>query len=218
MSSCCGFRFSELLCCVLPRLVVPSIVFPILSGCWLVQVQRSVCRCRSSMHMPGPSVAAHGPHPAPRNNHHPPSAVYHRNSRVSRDVSAFPSGLARAVPRLSFPWPRKPRTAPDPSMHMHVIGGLRASCSPVRLSFRFLLNKKSLWVVETGDPGCCQWPHHIYRHVHAARLAGKATQHDLTPPLLASTPSVSFYLSLDSVKLHCPATNKKKRREYYTCI
>jgi hypothetical protein len=149
MSSCCGFRFSELLCCVLPRLVVPSIVFPILSGCWLVQVQRSVCRCRSSMHMPGPSVAAHGPHPAPRNNHHPPSAVYHRNSRVSRDVSAFPSGLARAVPRLSFPWPRKPRTAPDPSMHMHVIGGLRASCSPVRLSFRFLLNKKSLWVVET---------------------------------------------------------------------
>jgi hypothetical protein len=34
-------------------------------------------------------------------------------------------------------------------MHMHVIGGLRASCSPVRLSFRFLLNKKSLWVVET---------------------------------------------------------------------
>ena len=28
------------------------------------------------------------------------------------------------------------------------------------------------------------------------------------------TPSVSFYLSLDSVKLHYPATNKKKRREY----
>jgi hypothetical protein len=29
-----------------------------------------------------------------------------------------------------------------------------------------------------------------------------------------STPSVSFYLSLDSVELHYPATNKKKRREY----
>jgi hypothetical protein len=28
------------------------------------------------------------------------------------------------------------------------------------------------------------------------------------------TPSVSFYLSLDSVILHYPATNKKKRREY----
>jgi hypothetical protein len=31
---------------------------------------------------------------------------------------------------------------------------------------------------------------------------------------MLSTPSVSFYLSLDSVKLHYPATNKKKRREY----
>ena len=32
-------------------------------------------------------------------------------------------------------------------------------------------------------------------------------------------PSVSFYMSLDSVKLHYPATNKKKRREYviYVC-
>jgi hypothetical protein len=30
---------------------------------------------------------------------------------------------------------------------------------------------------------------------------------------VASTPSVSFYLSLDSVILHYPATNKKKRRE-----
>jgi hypothetical protein len=29
-----------------------------------------------------------------------------------------------------------------------------------------------------------------------------------------TTPSVSFYLSLDSAKLHYPATNKKKRREY----
>jgi hypothetical protein len=28
------------------------------------------------------------------------------------------------------------------------------------------------------------------------------------------TPSVSFYLSLDSAKLHYPTTNKKKRREY----
>jgi hypothetical protein len=28
------------------------------------------------------------------------------------------------------------------------------------------------------------------------------------------TPSVSFYLSLDSAKLHYPATNKKKQREY----
>jgi hypothetical protein len=33
---------------------------------------------------------------------------------------------------------------------------------------------------------------------------------------LQDTPSVSFYLSLDSVKLHYPATNKKKRREYYS--
>jgi hypothetical protein len=31
-----------------------------------------------------------------------------------------------------------------------------------------------------------------------------------------TTPSVSFYLSLDSVILHYPATNKKKRREYYS--
>jgi hypothetical protein len=31
--------------------------------------------------------------------------------------------------------------------------------------------------------------------------------------LKPTTPSVSFYLSLDSVKLHYPATNKKKRRE-----
>jgi hypothetical protein len=30
------------------------------------------------------------------------------------------------------------------------------------------------------------------------------------------TPSVSFYLSLDSAILHYPATNKKKRREYFT--
>jgi hypothetical protein len=29
-----------------------------------------------------------------------------------------------------------------------------------------------------------------------------------------TTPSVSFYLSLNSVKLHYSATNKKKRREY----
>jgi hypothetical protein len=29
-----------------------------------------------------------------------------------------------------------------------------------------------------------------------------------------TTPSVSFYLSLDSAILHYPATNKKKRREY----
>jgi hypothetical protein len=28
------------------------------------------------------------------------------------------------------------------------------------------------------------------------------------------TPSVSFYLSLDSVILHYPATNKKERRKY----
>jgi hypothetical protein len=32
--------------------------------------------------------------------------------------------------------------------------------------------------------------------------------------MLISTPSVSFYLSLDSVILHYPTTNKKKRREY----
>jgi hypothetical protein len=36
------------------------------------------------------------------------------------------------------------------------------------------------------------------------------------PLRLACTPSVSFYLSMDNVKLHYPATNKKKRREY--CI
>jgi hypothetical protein len=30
-----------------------------------------------------------------------------------------------------------------------------------------------------------------------------------------ATPSVSFYLSPDSAILHYPATNKKKRREYY---
>jgi hypothetical protein len=35
---------------------------------------------------------------------------------------------------------------------------------------------------------------------------------------LTYTPSVSFYLSLDSAKLHYPATNKKKRREYYITI
>jgi hypothetical protein len=37
-------------------------------------------------------------------------------------------------------------------------------------------------------------------------------------PLLTyvRTPSVSFYLSLDSAILHYPATNKKKRREYVT--
>jgi hypothetical protein len=29
-----------------------------------------------------------------------------------------------------------------------------------------------------------------------------------------ATPSVYFYFSLDSAKLHYPATNKKKRREY----
>jgi hypothetical protein len=29
-----------------------------------------------------------------------------------------------------------------------------------------------------------------------------------------TTPSVSFYLSLDSVILYYPATNKKKRSEY----
>jgi NAD(P)-dependent dehydrogenase (short-subunit alcohol dehydrogenase family) len=33
--------------------------------------------------------------------------------------------------------------------------------------------------------------------------------------IIIYTPSVPFYLSLDSVKLHYPATNKKKRREYH---
>jgi hypothetical protein len=33
-----------------------------------------------------------------------------------------------------------------------------------------------------------------------------------------STPSVSFYLSLDSAILHYPATNKKKRREYISSL
>jgi hypothetical protein len=32
------------------------------------------------------------------------------------------------------------------------------------------------------------------------------------------TSSVSFYLSLDSTILHYPATNKKKRKEYYLLI
>jgi hypothetical protein len=32
--------------------------------------------------------------------------------------------------------------------------------------------------------------------------------------VVVRTPSVSFYLSLDSVILHYPAKNKKKRREY----
>jgi hypothetical protein len=36
--------------------------------------------------------------------------------------------------------------------------------------------------------------------------------------LLATTPSVSFYLSLDSANLYYPATNKKKRREYTISI
>jgi hypothetical protein len=35
-----------------------------------------------------------------------------------------------------------------------------------------------------------------------------------TGTVLYITPSVSFYLSLDSAILHYPATNKKKRREY----
>jgi hypothetical protein len=35
---------------------------------------------------------------------------------------------------------------------------------------------------------------------------------------LSHTPSVSFYLSLDSVKLHYPAINKKKRREYLSDV
>jgi hypothetical protein len=34
-------------------------------------------------------------------------------------------------------------------------------------------------------------------------------------PSKTFTPSVSFYLSLDSIILHYPATNKKKRREYF---
>jgi hypothetical protein len=41
-------------------------------------------------------------------------------------------------------------------------------------------------------------------HASRVRKGGKKT----------GTPSVSFYLSLDSIKLHYPATNKKKRREY----
>jgi hypothetical protein len=32
------------------------------------------------------------------------------------------------------------------------------------------------------------------------------------------TPSVSFYLSLDSVKFHYPETNKKNRREYLVAL
>jgi hypothetical protein len=36
--------------------------------------------------------------------------------------------------------------------------------------------------------------------------------------LHACTPSVYFYLSLDSVKLHYPVTNKKKRSEYYYSV
>jgi hypothetical protein len=39
-------------------------------------------------------------------------------------------------------------------------------------------------------------------------------EHCITLLLQLYTPSVSFYLSLDSAILHYPATNKKKRREY----
>jgi hypothetical protein len=43
----------------------------------------------------------------------------------------------------------------------------------------------------------------------------KHASHPLIMELLIYTPSVSFYLSLDSVKLHYPATNKNKRRAFY---
>lgn len=121
---------------------------------WLLPAGWCRCRCSavcadaaaaSICPAPRPSVAAHGPHPAPRNNHHPPS-VYHRNSRVSRDVSAFPSGLARAVPRPLVSMAAK---APDSSrsgtIHMHVIGGLRASCSPVLASVFCCTKRVSGW-------------------------------------------------------------------------
>jgi hypothetical protein len=39
------------------------------------------------------------------------------------------------------------------------------------------------------------------------------TLHAMGRSAVIGTSSVSFYLSLDSVKLHYPATNKKKRRE-----
>jgi hypothetical protein len=48
--------------------------------------------------------------------------------------------------------------------------------------------------------------------------AGRALLHTVprcpSPRMELTTPSVSFYLSLDSAILHYPATNKKKRREY----
>jgi hypothetical protein len=55
---------------------------------------------------------------------------------------------------------------------------------------------------------CGKWSQGAYRS-SGASVTTKA-QH----VLLSDTPSVSFYMSLDSVKLHYLATNKKKRREY----
>jgi hypothetical protein len=56
---------------------------------------------------------------------------------------------------------------------------------------------------------------HACTDTHTRSLGPGAGQTASPPPRcrrIFSTPSVSFYLSLDSVKLHCPATNKKKRR------
>jgi hypothetical protein len=49
-----------------------------------------------------------------------------------------------------------------------------------------------------------------YRHLHGKDMT-QVGDHSV----VSDTPSVSFYLSLDSVILHYPATNKKKRREYH---
>jgi hypothetical protein len=49
-----------------------------------------------------------------------------------------------------------------------------------------------------------------YRH----RNASQCVPIPVRASSLLYTPSVSFYKSLDSAKLHYPATNKKKRREY----
>jgi hypothetical protein len=78
-----------------------------------------------------------------------------------------------------------------------------------------------------AEPAPAPAEQQIDRQWHACRLTGAVAARLGLPSLrvarvpssivLYSTPSVSFYMSLDSVKLHYPATNKKKRREYVAC-
>jgi hypothetical protein len=95
------------------------------------------------------------------------------------------------------------------------VGDKQQQLSPVSvLDFAFDDNDGEEEGSDAGTSCSCSSPAFQFQRCTppAVDLHGKLASEQLRS--LPSTPSVSFYLSLDSVKLHYPATNKNKRREY----